>query len=149
MGVCSGFAIPVAQQFAAAGKESRMREIVANGTWLSRSFAPVMTVLTVVYCGIIPCAMNTPTDCSLQAYDYIVVIFAGIPFTFLYNLLSGWLRSLGDSKMLLFFLGSPRSSATLIGVHILISSSACSACCWRRGCRVRRFPARSACCSSW
>ena len=30
--------------------------------------------------------------------------FAGIPFTFLYNLLSGWLRSLGDSKTPLFFL---------------------------------------------
>lgn len=33
-----------------------------------------------------------------------MVIFAGIPFTFLYNLLSGWLRSLGDSKTPLFFL---------------------------------------------
>ncbi|MFR6026473.1 MAG: MATE family efflux transporter, partial [Christensenellales bacterium] len=97
MGVCSGFAIPVAQQFGAR-EESRMREFVANGTWLSIVFALVMTVLTVVYCGDILRVMNTPTDCFEQAYDYIVVIFAGIPFTFLYNLLSGWLRSLGDSK---------------------------------------------------
>ena len=50
MGVCSGFAIPVAQQFGAR-EESRMREFVANGTWLSIVFALVMTVLTVVYCG--------------------------------------------------------------------------------------------------
>ena len=103
MGVCSGFAIPVAQQFGAR-EESRMREFVANGTWLSIVFALVMTVLTVVYCGDILRVMNTPTDCFEQAYDYIVVIFAGIPFTFLYNLLSGWLRSLGDSKTPLFFL---------------------------------------------
>ena len=33
-----------------------------------------------------------------------MVIFAGIPFIFLYNLLSGYLRSLGDSKTPLFFL---------------------------------------------
>ena len=101
MGVCSGFAIPVAQQFGAR-EESRMREFVANGTWLSIVFALVMTVLTVVYCGDILRVMNTPTDCFEQAYDYIVVIFAGIPFTFLYNLLSGWLRSLGDSKTPLY-----------------------------------------------
>ena len=103
MGVCSGFAIPVAQQFGAR-EESRMREFVANGTWLSIVFALVMTVLTVAYCADILRVMNTPTDCFEQAYDYIVVIFAGIPFTFLYNLLSGWLRSLGDSKTPLFFL---------------------------------------------
>lgn len=103
MGICSGFAIPVAQQFG-AHEESRMREFVSNGTWLSIVFAAVMTVLTVVYCADILRLMNTPEDCFDQAYNYIVVIFAGIPFTFLYNLLSGWLRSLGDSKTPLFFL---------------------------------------------
>ena len=66
MGVCSGFAIPVAQQFGAR-EESRMREFVANGTWLSIVFALVMTVLTVVYCGDILRVMNTPTDCYEQA----------------------------------------------------------------------------------
>lgn len=103
MGICSGFAIPVAQRFG-AHEESRMREFVANGVWLAIVFALVMTVMTVVYCDAILSAMNTPEDCFQQAYDYIVVIFAGIPFTFLYNLLSGWLRSLGDSKTPLFFL---------------------------------------------
>ena len=103
MGICSGFAIPVAQRFG-AHEESRMREFVANGVWLAIVFALVMTVMTVVYCDAILSAMNTPEDCFQQAYDYNVVIFAGIPFTFLYNLLSGWLRSLGDSKTPLFFL---------------------------------------------
>ena len=103
MGICSGFAIPVAQRFGAR-EESRMREFVANGVWLALVFSLVMTVMTVVYCDAILSAMNTPEDCFQQAYDYIVVIFAGIPFTFLYNLLSGWLRSLGDSKTPLFFL---------------------------------------------
>lgn len=103
MGVCSGFAIPVAQRFGAR-EEGRMREFVANGMWLSAAFALVITVLTVVYCQDILRLMHTPEDCLQEAYDYIVVIFAGIPFTMLYNLLSGWLRSLGDSKTPLFFL---------------------------------------------
>lgn len=103
MGICSGFAIPVAQRFGAK-EESRMREFVANGAWLSAVFAVVITVLTVANCRGILALMKTPEDCFEEAYDYIVVIFAGIPFTFLYNLLSGYLRSLGDSKTPLFFL---------------------------------------------
>ena len=103
MGVCSGFTIPVAQRFGAR-EEGRMREFVANGVILSAVFAAVITALTVVFCRDILVAMNTPADCFQEAYDYIVVIFAGIPFMILYNLLSGYQRSLGDSKTPLFFL---------------------------------------------
>ena len=103
MGICSGFAIPVAQRFG-AHEESRMREFVANGAWLAIGFSVVITVFTVVYCRDILTLMNTPKDCFEEAYRYIVVIFAGIPCTFLYNLLSGYLRSMGDSKTPLFFL---------------------------------------------
>ena len=39
-----------------------------------------------------------------SSYSYIVVIFAGIPFTLLYNYLSGILRSIGDSKTPFYFL---------------------------------------------
>lgn len=81
-----------------------MREFVANGAWLAAAFAAVITTLTVVFCRGILTQMNTPEDCFEEAYRYIAVIFAGIPFTFLYNLLSGYLRSLGDSKTPLFFL---------------------------------------------
>lgn len=103
MGVCAGFAIPVAQRFGAR-EESRMREFVANGIVLSAAFAAVITALTVCFCRDILTMMNTPQDCFAEAYDYIVVIFAGIPFMILYNLLSGYLRSLGDSRTPLFFL---------------------------------------------
>lgn len=103
MGVCAGFSIPVAQRFGAR-EESRMREFVANGVLLSAVFAAVITALTVCFCRDILAMMNTPQDCFEEAYRYIVVIFAGIPFMILYNLLSGYLRSLGDSRTPLFFL---------------------------------------------
>lgn len=103
MGLCSGFAIPVAQRFGAR-EDSRMREFAANGAWLCAAFGLILTVLTVVYCRDILTAMDTPEDCFEAANAYIGTIFAGIPFMMLYNLLSSYLRSLGDSKTPLFFL---------------------------------------------
>lgn len=103
MGICTGFSIPVAQCFGAKD-ERRMREFVANSVWLSVGFGAVITLLTVVFCRDILEWMDTPSDCIDASYAYISVIFAGIPFTMLYNLLSGFLRALGDSRTPLFFL---------------------------------------------
>lgn len=103
MGVCNGFAIPVAQQFG-AGKYSELRKYVFNGYVCSAVFAVVMTVLSVVFCAPILRLLNTPEDIFAHAYNYIVIIFAGIPTVFLYNMVSGIIRSLGDSKTPVYFL---------------------------------------------
>lgn len=103
MGVCNGFAIPVAQQFGAR-KETELRKFVANSAWLCIVFAAVMTFLTTLLCKTILEVMKTPDDIMAQAYSYIFVIFAGIPATFLYNMLAGIIRSLGDSKTPVAFL---------------------------------------------
>lgn len=103
MGVCSGFAIPIAHKFG-AGDETGLRKFVANSVWLSIAFAAVMTVLTVVFCRNILVLMKTPVNLIDDAYAYIVVIFIGIPVTYLYNLLSGIIRSMGDSKTPVIFL---------------------------------------------
>ncbi|MDA3734206.1 MATE family efflux transporter [Niameybacter massiliensis] len=103
MGVCNGFAIPVAQAFG-AGDESSVRKYVANSAWLSVVFSLVTTVIVCVLCRKILGWMDTPSDIFEGAYDYIFVIFLGIPVIYLYNLLAGILRSLGDSKTPLYFL---------------------------------------------
>ncbi len=103
MGICSGFAIPVAQQFG-AGKYSELRKYVFNGYVCSAVFAVVMTILSVVFCAPILRLLNTPDDIFMHAYNYIVIIFAGIPTVFLYNIVSGIIRSLGDSKTPVYFL---------------------------------------------
>ena len=97
MGICNGFAIPVAQQFG-AGKYSELRKYVFNGYVCSAVFAVVMTILSVVFCAPILRLLNTPDDI------FIVIIFAGIPTVFLYNIVSGIIRSLGDSKTPVYFL---------------------------------------------
>lgn len=116
MGVCSGFAIPVAHKFGAKDY-SGMRQVVANGVWLSAAFSVVMTTAVALLCRNILTWMKTPEDIFDYAYSYILIIFLGIPATYLYNILSGIIRSMGDSKTPLFFL--TLSSGLNIGLDIL------------------------------
>ncbi|MDD3251848.1 MAG: MATE family efflux transporter [Lachnospiraceae bacterium] len=103
MGVCNGFAIPVAQKFGEKN-DKQLRKFTANGAWLAIAFAAVMTVVVCVLCRRILVWMNTPADIIDGAYAYIFVIFLGIPATYLYNMVSGIIRSLGDSRTPLIFL---------------------------------------------
>ncbi len=116
MGVCSGFAIPVAHKFGAKDY-SGMRQVVANCVWLSLIFSLVMTVVVVLLCKNILLWMKTPEDIFADSYAYIVIIFAGIPAIYLYNMLSGIIRSMGDSKTPLVFL--TLSSFLNIGLDLL------------------------------
>lgn len=103
MGVCNGFVIPVAQCFGAK-KPADLRKYVFNGYICSIVFAIVLTLASVIFCRRILIIMNIPADIIDHAYNYIVVIFIGIPTVFLYNMVSGVIRSLGDSKTPVVFL---------------------------------------------
>ncbi|MCI9336597.1 MAG: MATE family efflux transporter [Lachnospiraceae bacterium] len=103
MGVCSGFAIPVAHKFGARDYAD-LRRYVANCVWLSLGFAAALTVLTASMARQILVWMRTPGDIIDRSYSYIWVIFLGIPVTFLYNMTSGVIRALGDSKTPVIFL---------------------------------------------
>ena len=93
---------------------SGMRRFVANGMWLSILFSAVMTVVTAVFCREMLTAMKTPEDIFSYAYSYIFIIFLGIPATYLYNMLSGIIRAMGDSKTPLVFLPLRSSLVFLI-----------------------------------
>ena len=103
MGVCNGFAIPLAHKFG-AGDYRGLRAFMVNAIYLSAIFAVVMTAVTVVFCRPILELMRTPDNIIDGAYLYIVIIFAGIPATYLYNLISAIIRSMGDSKTPVVFL---------------------------------------------
>lgn len=117
MGVCAGFALTVAQKFGANDIKA-LKKYVGNSVILSAIIAIGLTVITVVFCRDILRLMKTPEDIIDLSYIYIVVIFAGIPATILYNLLSGYLRSLGDSVTPLIFLII--SSFLNIGLDLLM-----------------------------
>ena len=103
IGVCNGFAIPVAQKFGAKD-DSALRRFVANATWLCIGFAAVMTIAASVFCRDILLFLRTPQNVFQYAYWYMLIIFLGIPCTFLYNFLAALIRSLGDSRTPVVFL---------------------------------------------
>ena len=103
IGVSSGFMIPVSQAFGAKDFD-RLRKYVTNAAWLSLIVGLLITVLTVALTGTLLRLTNTPDDIFQGSYEYIGTIFAGILGIMFYNLLSGIMRALGDSKTPLYFL---------------------------------------------
>lgn len=103
MGTCSGMGVPVAKFFGAKDY-STMRKYVMNAAYLSVMIAAVLTVATCLLCGPVLTWMQTPADIYQGAYDYLFIIFLGIPFTILYNVVSAIIRAMGDSKTPFYFL---------------------------------------------
>ena len=115
-GICNGFALPVAQRFGAKDYNG-LRKYVGNSAVLSIIFGGAITLITVIACRPILELMQTPADIIDLSYHYIVVIFAGIPAIMLYNILSAYLRSLGDSITPVIFL--VLSAGLNIGLDLL------------------------------
>lgn len=103
MGVSSGFSIPVAQRFGAKDYKD-MRKFIGNILWLYIAFALTMTLIMGLLTKPVLLAMKTPEDILPHAFHYIYYIFLGIPVTYLYNILAGLIRSVGDSKTPVYFL---------------------------------------------
>ena len=117
LGLCTGFSIPVAQRFGAKDTVN-LKKFVANTIYAAIGLAVILTVTAVCLTNTLLRLLNTPADIYKDAYDYIIIIFAGIGATMLYNILAALVRSLGDSKTPLYFLIF--SSVLNIGLDILL-----------------------------
>lgn len=102
-GCSCGFGIPVAQKFGARDY-SIMRCYVSVSLQISIAISVFIAILTSIFCSDILRVMRTPDTIFEDAYIYLLVTFIGVPFTFLYNLLSSIIRALGDSKTPFWFL---------------------------------------------
>ena len=103
LGMCSGLAIPVAQAFGAKD-EKEVRRCVYHAAILSGALGLVFAVASTLLCRPILRLMNTPEEIIDSSARYIGIIFAAIPCCVLYNMASGILRSLGDSRTPVVFL---------------------------------------------
>lgn len=103
IGVCNGFAIPVAQKFGEHDYPG-LKRFVVNAIMLAVTFSLVMTVVVCTLCRPLLGWMNTPADIVDNAFAYIFVIFLGIPVVFIYNVLFSIIRSLGDSRTPVMYL---------------------------------------------
>ncbi len=130
-GICAGFAIPIAMKFGERDMAG-LRRYVGNILWLGCMIAGAITLATTTLCNWILTQMKTPQDAFSYAYDYIWVIFLGIPATMLYNILSGILRSLGDSRTPLYFLllssllNIGLDMAFILVLHMGVAGAACA-----------------------
>lgn len=129
IGICCGFAIPIAQRFGA--KDYRlMRVYLFHGAVLSAAAAVILTLLCAVFCPQILHLLSTPENIYAGAYQYLLIIFLGIPFNLLYNLLSCVLRAVGDSRTPFIFLAIATALNILLdlvcilGLHWGVSGAA-------------------------
>lgn len=102
-GFSSGVTVVTAQRFGAKDSDG-VRRSIAMATMLCAAISAVATIGSVILTKPLLRLMNTPEDIFGGSYEYLVVIFIGIGATVFYNLISGIIRALGDSRTPLIFL---------------------------------------------
>lgn len=111
IGLTAGLSVLTAQRY---GKRdyAALRRNLAASVIISTVASVILTLFSVLYARPILEFLRTPNNLIDDAYAYIVVIFAGIGASVLFNLLSNVLRAIGDSKTPLMIL----AVSTLINI---------------------------------
>ncbi len=116
MGVCMGFGIPISQRF--GGRDySSMRKMIFHGWILIGIIAAVFTLACSLLTGNILKLLAVKEDIFSMTYNYLLIIFLGIPCTMLYNYVANVLRAVGDSRTPFLFL--VLSAGLNIGLDLL------------------------------
>ncbi len=103
VGLASGATV-IVSQFYGGQQEEQVSKAVHTAASLSLVVAVLFTVAGLAFSKPALRAMGTPDDIMDHATIYIQVYFAGIIFPIIYNMGSGILRAVGDSKRPLYFL---------------------------------------------
>ena len=102
-GIAQGFGVMVSHAFGAKDFP-RLKHYVALSLMLTVIISVILTIPTVAASRVFLEWMKTPENIIGIADSYIKVIFGGIILTMSYNVASGILRGIGDSKTPLYFL---------------------------------------------
>ena len=102
-GITNGFAVVIARYFGAED-ENNMKKAVAWTYTLTFSVAIVLTILSLILLHPILKVLNTPDDIINETENYLRIILAGAIVTCFYNMFSGLMRAVGNSKTPLYFL---------------------------------------------
>ena len=103
VGLSSGATVVIAQFFGAKD-EQNLSKSLHSAIAFSIVGGIVMSILGILLSPAILRLMNTPENVMADSTLYLRVYFGGILFVFLYNIGSGILRAVGDSKRPLYFL---------------------------------------------
>ena len=103
MGISMGGSIMVSQYFGARDYE-QLKKTIRTSITLTLVLGTTSAILGLTAGKTILRLLGTPADVFDMALEYLVIIFLGVPAGLLYNMCSGILRGLGDSKWPLIFL---------------------------------------------
>ena len=102
-GMNNGFGIVMAQIFGAKNLP-KMKKAVAVTMVLNIVTTILLTVIVLPFLQILLHWLDTPQEIFDMAYQYIFIILAGMTATIGYNMCSGFMRAVGNSRTPLYFL---------------------------------------------
>lgn len=123
IGVFLGFSMGanvVISQYYGAHDEKSVHDTVHTTIVMSLAFSVVLTVLGVLLAPVMLRMMDTPEDVIQDAATYLRIYFSGISGLVLYNMGSGILRAVGDSKRPLYFLVFSAITNTILDLVFVV-----------------------------
>lgn len=103
MGISVGAGVVISQYYGARNKE-KLHDAVHSTIALALAGSIILTLIGVICSPLILRLMGTPEDIMPESILYLQIYFGGIIGIILYNMGSGILRAIGDSKSPLYFL---------------------------------------------
>lgn len=98
MGFTQGFSIQIAQDFG-AGDWKKLSRTLAHSIKLSILAAAFLTALSILVTDPALALLGTPLEIRPLSRTYLIIFFAGLPASMLFNFTSAVLRALGNSKV--------------------------------------------------
>lgn len=103
MGISVGAGVVISQYYGARNKE-KLHDSVHTTIALAIAGSIILTVIGIICSPLILSLMGTPKDIMHESTLYLQIYFGGVIGIMLYNMGSGILRAIGDSKSPLYFL---------------------------------------------
>ncbi|WP_044600228.1 MATE family efflux transporter [Candidatus Stoquefichus massiliensis] len=103
MGLATGAGVIIAQYYGAEDS-GRLKKAVHSSAALTLVMSLLLTVIGLLGTNPMLHAVGIPADVFPESSTYLLIYFAGITFNLIYNMGSGILRAIGDSKRPLYFL---------------------------------------------
>lgn len=103
VGLSSGATVLISQHFGAR-RDQAVSDTVHTAAAMALLGGLIITVLGLIFSPDLLRLMGTPEDVMDYSVTYIRIYFAGISFSLIYNIGTGILRAIGDSRRPLYFL---------------------------------------------
>ena len=119
MGLSAGMGVVISQYYGAKDYE-RVSKTVHTALLFTIILGVIFTVVGIIMVPTMLGFMNTPEDVLDEATEYLTIIFAGIIGAMFYNMGSGILRSVGDSRRPFWFLAVSALTNTVLDLVFVI-----------------------------